>query len=105
MAYYNHGEGLRRKEAEECYENLKKDIKASLRRSMSSLSDREFSFEEISQSSDAQVLKKYFTAAEHMERKEAELQKANEELSNYRKFFGMLSSLLPKQFSIHDTIG
>ncbi len=84
MAYYDHGAAMRKKECAEKYEELKKFIT----------------------SKDEQgKLSEWLLASEHIRDKENELLEKTKKIEEYQKFFSLLRGLLPREFSIHDTIG
>jgi hypothetical protein len=84
MAYYDHQESARILRNEKSYQELKEFIQTL---------------------GEDRKMNKFYPAYEHLMDMERHIKKQNEELENYKQFFGLLSSLLPRQFSIHDRIG
>lgn len=84
MAYYDHGEALRIKERAEKYEELKKFI---------------------SSKDENGKINEWVLAHNHIVSLEQEMEEQKKQIEEYEKFFSMMQSLLPRQYSIHDVIG
>jgi chromosome segregation ATPase len=59
----------------------------------------------ISSLDENQKLNEWYPALKHMNRMESDIVELQEKVEKYQKFFSLLSSLLPKQSTIHDIIG
>lgn len=84
MAYLDNTTVLRKKQCAEKYEHLKKHITSK---------------------DDNMKLNEWFLAHEHMVDLETQLVQYKKQVEEYQKFFKMMSSLLPKEPTINDTIG
>lgn len=83
--YYDHAEAARKEAAKKKYEELKNHIHSI--------------------DKDTDKVNVWFDAYRHMIGMESEIREQAEKIEKYEKFFGMLSTLLPKKSSIHDVIG
>jgi hypothetical protein len=84
MAYYDHTEAQRKLKMKETYDALKKHL--------GSLDENKKTNE-------------FMLALPHIYNMEHDMKEMKEELDRYRSFFKTLSTLMPKEFSIHDRIG
>lgn len=83
MAYYDRAAAARKKAQADKYEELKKFIC----------------------NNDAGKVSEWYLAYEHIMDMELEFQKKEVQIKEYQHFFALLRKLLPRNFSIHDTIG
>jgi hypothetical protein len=84
MAYYDHGAAMEAKEDEAKYLELKNWLMSK---------------------NDKGEINEWFRARRHLIRMEAEIEKQDIQLKEYKQFFEMLQKLLPRVPSIYDTIG
>ncbi len=84
MAYYDHGEAMRKKECADKYAELIKHITSK---------------------DENGKLNEWFLAHEHIVDLESKLQQQEKQIEEYRSFFSLMRKLLPRVPSIHDVIG
>ncbi len=97
--YYDHIEAARKEAAKKKYEELKNHI-LSIDKDTDKVNVWFHSIDK-----DTDKVNVWFDAYRHMIGMESEIREQAEKIEKYEKFFGMLSTLLPKQSSIHDVIG
>jgi len=84
MAYFDHGEAMRKKECADKYAELKKHITSK---------------------DESGKMNEWFLAHEHIVDLEYQVEQQKKQIEEYQSFFSLLRKLLPRVPSIYDRIG